>query len=89
MVRAQEELYDMLGITINDHRSRRSRSVIGLPSDSGHTEHPVSPASRSHHDVLNTGRRASLPGSPTRQQDQRDALAANVSIMLTDREGWI
>lgn len=86
MVRAQEELYDMLGITINDHRSRRSRSVIGLPSDSGHT-HPESPACRSHHDVLNMGRRASLPGSP--QQDQRDALAANVSIMLTGREGWL
>jgi hypothetical protein len=90
MVRAQDELYDMLGISVNDHRSRRSRSVIGLPSEYDHIQHPNSPIPNTHTDVPNINRRASLPGTPAPQPDTYQALTANVSIMLTtDREGWI
>ncbi|KAF9463278.1 hypothetical protein BDZ94DRAFT_1218569 [Collybia nuda] len=89
LVRAQEELYEMLGIGLNELRPRRSRSVTGLPGNPGHTQHPNSPTSHPH-DVLNTGRRASLPGSPLPQPSHYNTLTANVSIMLTaDREGWI
>ncbi|KAF5384185.1 hypothetical protein D9615_003240 [Tricholomella constricta] len=89
MVRAQEELYEMLGIQPND-RSRRPRSVIGLPGESELSQQAASP-SYSHYDVPpNTGRRASLPGSAAPPSDPYNTFTADVSIILTsDRAGWI
>jgi len=84
-VRAQEELYELLGISLDDGRSRRPRSVGGGP------EQPLNlqvPSSIIYSEASNSGRRASLPGSA--QPDVYNALAADVSIMLTaDRAEWI
>lgn len=86
MVRAQEELYDMLGISVNDHRARRSRSVIGIP---GESEPQVGSPSYSYYEVPpNTGRRASLPGSVA-STDAYDALEGVSIILTSDRAGWI
>ncbi|KAG5641553.1 hypothetical protein DXG03_004788 [Asterophora parasitica] len=87
MVRAQDELYEMLGIHPNE-RARRSRSVIGVPGESEFSQHLASP---SYSDVPpNTGRRASLPGSAPVTPGPFNALTADVSIILTsDRAGWI
>lgn len=87
MVRAQEELYDMLGIPKNDRRSRRSRSVIGLPGESELSQQAASPLG--YEVPPNTGRRASLPESAALPPDPY-ALTADVSIILnSDRAGWI
>ncbi|KAF8062323.1 hypothetical protein FPV67DRAFT_1421617 [Lyophyllum atratum] len=88
--RAQDELYDMLGIPVNDHRSRRSHSVIGLPGDSELAYQVISP-SYIHYDVPpNTGRRASLPETAALPPDPYNALTADVNIILnSDRAGWI
>ncbi|KAG6811623.1 hypothetical protein H0H92_006587 [Tricholoma furcatifolium] len=88
MVRAQEELYEMLGIPTND-RARRSRSVIGLPGDS--EPQVVSPSHINYDAPPHTGRRASLPPSARLQPpDPYYALTANASIIWTsDRSGWI
>ncbi|KAG6857523.1 hypothetical protein H0H87_002148 [Tephrocybe sp. NHM501043] len=84
LVRAQDELYDMLGIPVTE-RSRRSRSVIGLPGDS----EPAASPSYSHYDAPpNTGRRASLPPSAPLPPDPY-ALSASASIWTSDRAGWI
>lgn len=59
MVRAHEELCDMLGISINDTRIRRTRSVIGRPPDFDPTN-----VMSIYSDVsgrLGSGRPASLP----------------------------
>ncbi|KAG6839663.1 hypothetical protein C0991_000408 [Blastosporella zonata] len=86
MVRAQDELYDMLGIPVND-RARRSRSVIGLPGDA----EPVASPSYSYYEAPpNTGRRASLPPPSAALPPDPYALSANSSIIwASDRAGWI
>jgi archaellum component FlaC len=89
MLRAQDDLYEMLGIVSNDTRSRRSRSVIGIP---GEPEQVVSPSYSYYDPPPSTGRRLSLPGSPT-QPDTFQAMAADLSIILTssssERQQWI
>ncbi|KAG6835658.1 hypothetical protein H0H93_016058 [Arthromyces matolae] len=83
MVRAQEELYDMLGIPMNE-RSRRSRSVI-LPGDS-EPQLVASPSYISYFEPPpNTGRRASLPPSAPLPPDPL-SLA---NVWTSDRSGWI
>jgi hypothetical protein len=86
LARAQEELCDLLGITVDDI-PRRSRSVgpgqsLRVPS-SMYSQSDI-PNSGQH----NSERRASLPGSA--QPNVYSALTADVSIMLTaDRAEWI
>lgn len=86
MVRAQEELYDLLGISANENRSRRTRSVIGLP---GGVEQEASPSYSYYNDMPNSGRRASLPGSAV-QSDVYDDMAIELNRFLNSgRPGWI
>ncbi|GLB39915.1 hypothetical protein LshimejAT787_0704250 [Lyophyllum shimeji] len=91
MVRAQEELYEMLGIPMNDHRSRRTRSVLGVPGESDLSQQVASPMGYPQYEVPpNTGRRASLPGSAALPPDPYNAWTADVSLILnSDRSGWI
>lgn len=42
MIRAQDELYRMLGISLGDRRMRRSHSIIGLPGNPETQLHPSS-----------------------------------------------
>lgn len=82
MVRAQEELYDMLGIS-NDKRVRRSRSVIGID------QLESSPVTLSS--AVSSARPISLPGN-SMLPDAYNAMTADVSIILSqaaDRGGWI
>jgi hypothetical protein len=87
LARAQEELCDLLGITLDDTRPRRSRSVgpgqsLQVPSSINSQSEAPNSGRR------NSERRASLLGSA--QPDVYSALTADVSIMLTaDRSGWI
>lgn len=85
LARAQEDLYDMLGITIDDNLPRRPRSLGSQPEQ--FLQFPVSANPQSEG---SSSRRASLPGSA--QPDLYNSLTADVSIMLTrtaDRAGWI
>jgi len=87
LARAQEELCDLLGITLDDTRPRRSRSVG--PGQSLQVPSSINPQSETPNSGRrNSERRASLLGSA--QPDVYNALTADVSIMLTaDRSGWI
>ncbi|KAF8219638.1 hypothetical protein L208DRAFT_823633 [Tricholoma matsutake] len=83
LVRAQEDLYELLGITMDDTHPRRPRSVGAMPEQT--LQIPSSMNSQA--DLPISARRASLPGSI--QPDVYNPLT-NVSIMLTaDRAGWI
>lgn len=83
--RAQDELYDMLGIPLT-HRVRRSRSLIDVRDSESHQQVP----SFANYDAPpNTGLRASLPPSASPPPDSYP-LTANASVMWTsDRAGWI
>ena len=89
LLRAQDDLYEMLGMTVNDRRLQRSRSVIGIQGEAGQVASP----SYSFYDPSllappNTGRRASLPSSAF-QPDSFDSMAADLGILLTShRPGW-
>jgi len=84
LARAQEDLYEMLGISVDEARLRRPRSAGYRPDQLLF----VPSALNSHSEAPSSGRRASLPGSA--QPAVRNSLTADVSIMLSaGREGWI
>lgn len=92
MIRAQQDLYEMLGMPVGSHTHvRRSRSVIGIRSE---WKQPASPHSQSHthsenHHLQPTSGRLSLPTSPT-QPDAFAALARDIGVLLTsERSRWI
>jgi hypothetical protein len=83
LARAQDDLYDLLGITIDESRPRRPRSAGSRPE-----QLLLIPSINPQSEAPSSGRRASLPGTP--QPDVYNSLTADVSIMLTaDRAGWI
>lgn len=80
MIRAHEELCEMLGIGANDpNRSHRSRSVIGTSRDD--SEMLLSPYESRPISNLSSGRPASLPG-PSHLSEVYNSMTADVSELF-------
>lgn len=79
MVRAEEELYSMLGLSVPDSGVKRSRSLVGLPSAG------LSPPPLATRPALQ--RRSSLPGEATLIEAQ-NAMVADVSQIILLFSCW-
>ncbi|KAJ7595026.1 hypothetical protein C8J56DRAFT_1023431 [Mycena floridula] len=82
MVRAHEELCDMLGISITDTRTRRTRSVMGRSREDSDVSTSYESRRQSH---SSSGRPTSLPGS-SQLSEVYNTMSADGNAMLTTLE---